>query len=118
MNLTMPEETILRLACRGAVAGRTLRDRFDFQAHRDVRYRTAMSELQQTVTGMNDRYDPPLPSAAPTYKTFVEGLGKRFAMRTETLLAFAGRGQRRRPVPDFNRNAPNPDPDLRITPHF
>jgi len=118
MNLTMPEETILRLACRGALAGRTLRERFDFTAHRDVRYRTAMSELQQTVTVMNGRYDVPLPSDAPTYKRFVTALGRSYVRRTNTLLEFAGRGQARKPTPDFTRRAPKPDPDLRITPHF
>lgn len=118
MNLTMPEETILRLACRGALAGRTLGERFDFSHHRGIRYRTAMSELQQAVTAMNDRYDVPLPAKAPTYKSFVARLGKNFAQRTEELLAFVGRGQPAKPKPDFTRNAPRPDPDLRITPHF
>ena len=118
MNLTMPEQTILQLACRGALAGRTLGQRFDFAHHRKVRYRTAMSELQQAVTGMNDRYDAPLPSKVPTYKVFVTRLGAPFARRTEELLAFVGRRQSEKPKPDFTRNAPRPDPDLRITPHF
>lgn len=48
MNLRMPEERVLKLAGRGALAGEELLS-FDWEAHRVVRYRTAMARLNDLL---------------------------------------------------------------------
>lgn len=48
MNLRMPEAKVLKLAGRGALAGHDLLT-FDWDAHRVLRYRTAMARLNDTL---------------------------------------------------------------------
>ncbi|WP_344212843.1 hypothetical protein [Kribbella sancticallisti] len=55
MNLKMEPEVIKELADRGAEAA-ALFDDFDFDDHRWTRYRVAMSEIDEVLTGMNARY--------------------------------------------------------------
>jgi predicted acylesterase/phospholipase RssA len=62
MNLRMPRDVIQRLAARGADAGRNIlygdtdtdTTPFDFGVHRWIRYRIAMSSLDELLTGMYD----------------------------------------------------------------
>ena len=51
MNLTMPATTIERLMGRGKEAGRTLRDRFNWDQHQFTRYRMLMATLQHRLRG-------------------------------------------------------------------
>jgi hypothetical protein len=60
MNLQMPRDVIERLAARGADAGRNIlygdaetdTTPFNFDVHRWIRYRNAMSSLDELLTGM------------------------------------------------------------------
>jgi hypothetical protein len=55
MNLRMKPEVIKELADRGAEAA-ALFDDFNFDLHRWIRYRVAMSELDEVLTGLNASY--------------------------------------------------------------
>lgn len=55
MNLKMKPEVIEDVADRGAEAA-ALFDDFDFDLHRWVRYRVAMSEFDEVLTTLNDAY--------------------------------------------------------------
>ena len=52
LNLTMPHETMVKLQGYGREAGELLRDRFDFDRHRWVRFRVLMSELERQILGL------------------------------------------------------------------
>lgn len=132
INLNMGREQILSLCFRGYLAAREL-ERFDFDHHRWVRYRTAMAELDDATADMASKYDHALPDGDPGYREFVldlpEGAGddpgpgwrEAAVGRTDLLLAFAGRrpdGTRAPLRPDFPKEQPGPAPDLRIVAHF
>ncbi|MDQ3898078.1 MAG: patatin-like phospholipase family protein [Actinomycetota bacterium] len=132
INLNMGRDEVLSLCFRGYLAAKEL-ERFDFDRHRWVRYRTAMAELDEATANMASKYDGDLPSGEPGYREFVEHLPKRAGddpgkgwrsaavERTDVLLAFAGRGDdgtRRPRPPDFPSKEPGPAPDLRIVAHF
>lgn len=51
MNLDMPTDTIYRLVSRGAQAGDSLLG-FDWEAHRVIRYRTAMVRLNEALDSL------------------------------------------------------------------
>ena len=57
LNLQMPSDVIEKLADRGADAAKLFGD-FDFDRHRWIRYRVAMSEFDNTLTRMYDDYGP------------------------------------------------------------
>jgi predicted acylesterase/phospholipase RssA len=127
MNIAMSEATILRLAVRGRDAALALTDDvtgFKFRDHREVRYRTAMAELQEAVTNIATKYDGDLFDGMPGYREFVEeALGPGWLERSDTLLTFVGRepgpdGRLDQPRPDLCRERPRPDPDLRIVARF
>lgn len=52
LNLGMSTETLLKLQGYGREAGELLRDRFDFDRHRWVRFRVLMAELERQILGM------------------------------------------------------------------
>jgi hypothetical protein len=52
LNLNMPEETVLRLQEYGREAGVLLRDKFDFDRHRWVRFRVLMGELERQILSL------------------------------------------------------------------
>lgn len=125
MNLRMPPETVLRLAAKGRAAAALLVREFDFDQHRWTRYLTSMAEMQAVLATMRDRYRGPLQGKTSGYADLLAASADRSpyrrdaqwsaaaAVRTELLLNFALGS-----VPDFARQAPRPDPNLRITPHF
>ena len=127
MNLQMPDDVVRRAAEKGRQAAEVLRERFDFDDHRWIRYLTMIGRMQQTVDLMESRWDGPLPGGAPGYHDFVRDRAapNLFARsqtwrtsavtRTGSLLSFASRSNGE---PDFLTKAPKPDPDLRITPRF
>lgn len=125
MNLRMPPEAVLRLAAKGRAAAALLVAEFDFDQHRWTRYLTSMAEMQAVVATMRDRYRGPLEGKTTGYAELLAASTDRTpyrrdaqwsaaaAVRTELLLNFALGS-----VPDFAQQAPRPDPNLRITPHF
>ncbi|MEA2704299.1 MAG: hypothetical protein QOD63_2244 [Actinomycetota bacterium] len=139
MNLNMPRKTILSMCARGHQAALALTE-FDFTRHRDVRYRTAMGQLDRATRGMLARYDTELPGGLPGYRDFVGDSPfadaslkwKRGAVdRTDQLLTFVGRergegtpsgevGPDGIPYPDFTKpgTEPRPLPDLRLVARF
>jgi predicted acylesterase/phospholipase RssA len=54
LNLNMPAETLTKLQQYGAEAGVLLRDRFDFDRHRWVRFRVLMSELEHQILSLEE----------------------------------------------------------------
>jgi len=117
LNLRMPDDVVAVLAEKGRQAAEALA-RFDLEQHQWTRYLTAMSELQEVVAKMHDRFG--------TYRrlllersTVVEHYKRTrawatdAAARTEALVAFGAPAS-----PDFTDGAPRPDPALRITPYF
>ena len=139
MNLNMPPETVLSLCVRGHQAAVAL-GTFDFTRHRDVRYRTAMGQLDRAARSMLARYDTELPGGLPGYRAFLEDSPfseaslkwKRGAVeRTDQLLTFVGRERKEAapsedagpdgiPYPDFTKKdyEPLPLPDLRLVARF
>ncbi|MDQ1436652.1 MAG: hypothetical protein QOK43_281 [Acidimicrobiaceae bacterium] len=141
LNLNMSRKTILSMCTRGHAAAVSLRQ-FDFTKHRDVRYRTAMAQLDRATRDMLSKYDVALPGGLDGYRTFVSTSPFSEATRqwrqdavkrTDLLLAFVGRtiGQQPAaataatavpvvPAPDFMhpKTEPHPVPDLRIVAHF
>lgn len=134
INLNMTRETILSMCARGHAAAVALQQ-FDFPAHRDVRYRTAMGQLDRTVRDLRSKYDGTLPGGSPGYRQFVldspfpranAQWRRQAADRTDQLLTFVGvpAGEEAAgaavPPPDFTKvgTEPRPIPDLRIVAHF
>lgn len=127
MNLQMPERVVYRAAEKGRQAAELLRQRFDFGDHRWVRYLTVISRMQHTVDVIDSRWRHDLPGGLPGYSDFVlsrsadrlysrgETWRSAAVTRTDALLSFASCVSG---MPDFLADAPEPDPDLRITPHF
>jgi predicted acylesterase/phospholipase RssA len=127
INLQMPDEVVRRAAEKGRQAAELLRERFDFDDHRWIRYLTVISRMQYAVDRMESRWDHDLPGGSPGYHDFVlnrasEQPFSRTATwrsdavaRTRSLLSFATCTTSN---PDFLAEAPKPDPDLRITPRF
>jgi predicted acylesterase/phospholipase RssA len=124
MNLQMPPDVVSVVAEKGRHAAEEL-SKFDFEQHRWTRYLTAMSELQDVVNWMRDRYEADLPGGEPGYQELLTRAAEmphykrpgawpaQAAARTSSLLAFGAET-----VPDFSEEAPRPDPVLRITPRF
>lgn len=143
-NLSMPPEVIAGMALRGCRAGRDLRRRFtqggeprrprETDRHRWLRFRIALSELQQLlaqVTADRDVYDG---LAGPSGQTLFQELQAAYSDEDETpLWPFAdGVGATRAETClsgltevlgrigddgfDFATGAPQPDPDLRQVP--
>ncbi|WP_022909634.1 patatin-like phospholipase family protein [Aestuariimicrobium kwangyangense] len=57
LNLAMPAEIIAALSSRGDEAGRRLLE-FDLEAHRWIRFRTAMSSLSEVLEQLQQPHDP------------------------------------------------------------
>ncbi len=57
LNLNMPEETLQKLQRYGTEAGVLLRDKFDFDRHRWVRFRVLMSELERQILSLEAPLD-------------------------------------------------------------
>jgi len=61
LNLNMPPTLIQSLSNRGAIAGRLLRDHFDFGSHIFARYRITMCALQRYLNDLRNAWVQPLP---------------------------------------------------------
>jgi hypothetical protein len=80
LNLDMDRELIERLTKRGSAAGAILRDRFagrdpecalDWDNHRWVRYRSAMTLLEEYLGELKKKYDLPAADAGRSYADLV-----------------------------------------------
>ena len=127
LNLRMSADTIQRLSERGAEAANTLTD-FEFDSHRWVRYRIAMSELSSTLSGMLDSYQNQSP-AGGSYEQFVKSHVSRHyppgqptdqwrasdRTATEQLMTVAAQWMQAG-EPARKETMPRPRPVLRVTP--
>jgi predicted acylesterase/phospholipase RssA len=66
INLNMPPSTITEIDRKGRDAAGILIDEFDFAAHRWIRFRVLMAELEQQIKRMRDRLAAPPNQAAMT----------------------------------------------------
>lgn len=127
MNLQMPPDVVHRTAEKGRQAAEALREGFDFDAHRWIRFLTVTGRLQTTLDGMEARWADDLPGGLVGYERFVMGRTDQrlfgrddqwraaAVKRTDSLLSFASP---RTGDPDFVADAPRPDTELRMTPKF
>jgi len=120
LNLTMPQDVIRALTNRGKAAGGMLRDQFDWDRHRWIRYRTAMQQFQAKLEKMNAVYKGSFENFLTVYDSNAPGKSyrkdlswKQRAMgKTGNLLDTI---QSWRPQ-NFSDDAPAPEPDLRVGP--
>jgi hypothetical protein len=120
MNLAMPKPLIETLMKRGQAAGDKLATEFKWDAHRWTRYLTAMSQLEIKLEAMDGSYGAGFRDFLTSYNSDQKPYSRSAAWkasavaRTDSLMgvagAWAGSGQ------TFRKNAPSPEPDLRIGP--
>ena len=123
----MPADVITGLNERGADAAREL-DEFDMNDHRWIRYRVAMSELDDLVSGLAEKWSGADVEGVPLRDMLVPGFEHRsYAPRsqkwttedreaTEKLVALATEwADLGNPAMDA---PPRPNPDLRLTPRL
>jgi predicted acylesterase/phospholipase RssA len=126
INLRMDPDTIALLADKGRLAAIELRGRFDFDRHRWARYLAAMSQLSESVRLARRAWWEATADGGPSFATFVSQYGPtsvqyprstywcdRAGGRTAELVDFADAKD-----PDFERDPPLPESDLRITARF
>ena len=139
LNLAMPPERVKALSMRGLYAGRKLRERFGaggatfgalgWNGHRWARYKTSMALLQKAMRRMHNAF----PAKDPIYPDYNALVARDRDENPET-----GRWWEHRPPAeyralteefldvakkaaegvDFDREAPRPKPELRITPQL
>jgi hypothetical protein len=120
LNLKMPKPLIDTLMKRGKAAGDKLASEFKWDAHRWTRYLTAMSQLEIKLEGMDESYASAFRDFLTAYDSDQKPYARSAAWkasaveRTDSLMgvagAWAGSGQ------TFTKNAPSPEPELRIGP--
>lgn len=127
MNLRMPEDLVLKLAGRGALAGRELLT-FDWEAHRVVRYRTAMARLNDLLdrtravwTSHDGRLYPEHLAAYPATgspgSSYLGGAEWRAEDRAAADALFAAVGDwETAGWPAINEAWPQPAPEIRTVP--
>jgi predicted acylesterase/phospholipase RssA len=127
LNLEMPKERIAELTERGAVAGRLLVEQFDWDRHRWTRYRTAFSQIQDVLDGMDrawtdgsgpsgDGFGPFLEARDPAAPPYALARGRRGRELVRDFVAL-GPAWREAEV-DFRSGAPRPDPELKVRPRI
>jgi hypothetical protein len=144
MNLQMPDDIIAGLANRGAEAGLNILNGngkpdddpdklwpFNFQAHRWMRYRSAMASVDELLSGMHAAWtaredsqeaflasdQPPSGFRFPTYPPGAndhEATAKVMQLAQE--LEDLGHPALGVETPDGVKNVPHPEPELRLTP--
>lgn len=126
LNLQMPREVITELAARGADAGRNILDGdadtepFNFDVHRWIRYRNAMSSLDALLTGMRDVW----PAQQEFLTTYVPPAGQpqyppnsleNDRTATEKTIGLADELENLG-HPATGEGVPRPEPDARLIP--
>lgn len=141
LNLTMPAETVRRLARRGRHAGRKLAGRFQPSAqttkgspswdrHRWIRLRTTMAQLEKLLIEIEGEFAKPGQGGGPSYQGLVarssdaapptgywwtDNRHEQYSRsQTAALLALAQRWSQA--GPRFEHDAPRPRPKLRSMP--
>lgn len=125
LNLRMPEDVILALVARGAEAGDRLVEEFEWDPHRVIRYRTAMSRLVDALAQLDAAWD------SGDYEALLDGypaseaagssyLGSATWRRgdrraTQALLEMVG-GWRDTRWPPLTHARPSPAPVVRMAP--
>ena len=119
MNLTMPPDLIGKLTKRGEAAGRELA-KFDWNGHRWIRYLTAMSQLQLRLGGVEKVYKTEFHQFLASYdstqkpyirsKTWKEDAIRKTDLMIEMIEAWDASTH------PFTKDAPRPEPELRIGP--
>jgi hypothetical protein len=123
LNLKMPSAVIEDLANRGADAAE-LFDDFDFDLHRWIRYRVAMSEIDDALTRMYSDYCPPdgyqdfIAKYGPSTKRYPIGAAAMTAREralTDKLMQHARNSALQKHPPSAG-SVPRPKPLLRLLP--
>jgi predicted acylesterase/phospholipase RssA len=120
MNLEMPREVVRALVERGRIAGERLRDQFDWDRHRWTRYRTAMARMQEAARQMQRAWSGD--GASEGFEAFVARYGgsSSYPLPQMALDASADLMQVASSWDDegidYARDAPRPEPELRIRP--
>jgi hypothetical protein len=124
----MNEATIEKLVNYGALAGQTLRDKFDLDAHRWRRFLVAMARMEDTLDEVATAYDG-LPGGPETFRAFLarySGTPDSYEQAPEELpemlkrgaeLAAIGVKWREQPTIREGR-IPKPPTNLRIVPKY
>jgi hypothetical protein len=71
LNLNMERETVEKLQLYGREAGALLRDQFDFDKHRWVRFRVLMGELERQILSLETPLSA-MSSGAPIYERLIQ----------------------------------------------
>lgn len=121
LNLRMTPEQIQALIARGAQAGELLRDGFDWDRHRFVRYLTLMQLLQRNIAALADPAAFPdfadeLAAGVPGVDVFREGGLHDADWCRAAAAATAGLMSWRPGVELDGEGKPQPVPDLRVVP--
>jgi hypothetical protein len=129
LNLTMPPPLIANLTKRGALAGRKLRDEFNWAQHVWARYRTTMCILERHLRALGRRYEHPF-SEDSRIRQWLDGIATDstpgYAWKNETEKAFAaaetaklaGLAESWDGKGSFCETAPLPEPRLRAQARF
>jgi predicted acylesterase/phospholipase RssA len=119
LHLAMKPETIARLSAKGALAGAKLRDDFDFELHRWLRFRIAMNGLSVALARFEENLpdfeaNVPEPWNRPTYR-FSASREARVRQDARDLAALAG-AWKDDGWPANRDQPPRPEPILRFGP--
>jgi hypothetical protein len=138
LNLSMPDEMIGQLSARGRAVGGELRARFgkagatrvglNWNTHRWTRFRSSVALLQKAMRRVDSAFahvDPGYPSYGDLLARTVNDRPKagywwdpvKQQQSAADALVTAAKGVAASPV-DLGEGAPNPHPELRITPRL
>jgi predicted acylesterase/phospholipase RssA len=129
LNLTMPPQLIDNLTKRGALAGRKLRDEFNWPQHVWARYRTTMCILERHLRALGRRYRHPF-SEDGRIRQWLDGTATEptpgYPWKNQAEKAFAaaetaslaGVTENWDEKGSFCETAPLPEPGLRAQPKF
>jgi predicted acylesterase/phospholipase RssA len=128
LNLAMSEATIRKLVGYGALAGTTLRDKFDLDGHRWRRFLVAMARMEETLDEVAKAYEG-LPGGPETFGDFLarysadpdsyEQDPARLAEMLKRGAELAASGANWRTEPTIREGKiPRPPTNLRITPKY
>jgi hypothetical protein len=125
LNLAMSEATIRKLVNYGELAGETLRDKFDLDAHRWRRFLVAMARMEETLDEVAKAYDG-VPGGPEAFRNFIDRYSANPAsykqappilaamLKRGAELAASGVNWRAKPT-IREGDIPKPATDLRIT---
>ena len=126
LNLTMDETTINKLVGYGALAGETLRDKFDLDDHRWRRFLVAMARMEQTLDEVAEAYEQVpgefgkfLEQYAPHPKSYDQKDPERVKEMLKRAAELVALGKDWREQPTIRGGEiPRPITNLRITPKY